>query len=1075
MADQELDLKLQEALIKSSQNLQVSMERYNGLLEKVVGKFKDINEQETQINVELEKTSKTLKEKILGKLKDIGTELKDHIMRPFLAIFSVAKILEVGKAMLEHTKRIKDLSFRMGEAGKTTGQLTSAMYGTAKALGVSTDEALDLIEGLRNLRVSTKDMQQMATVTGQFARVTGVSNQEAVTLTGNLMRFGRLGVAETKNVLTQMVNVQRTVGLTATDMADLSDTIVTTTRFLHQFGQSGAQIAKFNTDTVKLAGAFTKVGLSAKEAGDIIQKIIDPGQIEDNALLIAKLGISMQDVVSGTVDVNQMQKGMKNLGMEMKNMTGPAAAALAKAMGQSRTDIIAWGEMPDNVKETGKNMGDMFHEQRSAQDKFQAGMNNIATTMESLLSKLAPTLEKIGGFFEKNSLMIVLGIFAAVLIASVFKFRKTMMSVATDFGKTVGTATTEALVMAQQKASAVASGRAGMAGRGAQAGMMARVQAGPGYAAAKETQAVFQALSQSDIFPKVAKMTENIAEWYHYVALGQKPVSLIGVLTEQNNIKMKDRIGFLSQEALMMKTAYETQRKSKEVVFNDYNNRIAQLKEIQRTGKLTGEQTWELNKLIKDNAKTDMQIRKITEDIAKVNKAEEDRITRVVDRMLPEARKEYAQELRSKQQILQADLARDKALQEDLRVQGEILQRETNILKDKQKGLDLTKQEGIEAYHGILARLKQIGAENNVINQSMAETTEKLKNEETVAKRLAREMEIVGNVGVPSGARATSGIRRVGDFIKSTFHTAVQGADNILTRSKNSIAVILKDVGARLNPANLFRAGAGKAVEQGQNKLIGALGKTVGPLLKVAGIVAMVLTALGVMEPIQKVIGAILKGLQPMIKTLMDALLPVLLDVLSALMPLVALLVNTLLPPLLVVLGYLVKLLGLLIHAIAKLIGVFGGGDIEKMINGIADSVDRASNTLIETGTKYMHQQLITDQQIADMQKNIKDVAHNTAQTAASQGTPGMVTTQNGSVRVMNRPGMSVGGTVESTQVTADNTSTIASNTESQTNILQDINTNIRFLVTAMTGRVAPAGGASSSTPAAQAGLTGAH
>ena len=105
------------------------------------------------------------------------------------------------------------------------------------------------------------------------------------------MRFGRLGTAETKNVLTQMVYVQRTVGLTATDMADLSDTIVTTTRFLHQFGQSGAQIAKFNTDTVKLPGAFTKVGLSAKEAGDIIQKIIDPGQIEDNALLIAKLGI----------------------------------------------------------------------------------------------------------------------------------------------------------------------------------------------------------------------------------------------------------------------------------------------------------------------------------------------------------------------------------------------------------------------------------------------------------------------------------------------------------------------------------------------------------------------------------------------------------------------------------------------------------------------------------------------------------------------------------------------------------------------------------------------------------------
>ena len=66
--------------------------------------------------------------------------------------------------------------------------------------------------------------------------------------------------------------------------------------------------------------------------------------------------------------------------------------------------------------------------------------------------------------------MIVLGLLAAGLILAVFRFRKTMLSVATDFGKTVATATSEAMVMAQQKASAVSAGRAGMGGRGTTSG-----------------------------------------------------------------------------------------------------------------------------------------------------------------------------------------------------------------------------------------------------------------------------------------------------------------------------------------------------------------------------------------------------------------------------------------------------------------------------------------------------------------------------------------------------------------------------------------------------------------------------
>ena len=146
-------------------------------------------------------------------------------------------------------------------------------------------------------------------------------------------------------------------------------------------------------------------------------------------------------------------------------------------------------------------------------------------------------------------------------------------------------------------------------------------------------------------------MTENIAEWYHYVALGQKPLSLLGVLTEQNNQKLRDRIGFVKQEALMLHTTYQTQLDILTPQRKDLDNRIAVLKTEKAR---TAEQEWELRFLLQKVNHLKPQERKLTEEIAKVDREEEARLRRVVGRMLPEAHAQYAMELRNKQQILQA-------------------------------------------------------------------------------------------------------------------------------------------------------------------------------------------------------------------------------------------------------------------------------------------------------------------------------------------------------------------------------------------------------------------------------------
>jgi hypothetical protein len=421
-----LNAKLQDALLKSSQNLSIQMERYNSILDKVVGKFEDIKDYEEDINVKFEKGHKLLKDKIFATVKDIGKELLAIAKQPLAKIFSVAYLVELVKRTLDHVGAIRNLSYRMGEAGKTSKQLSDAMFSVANNLGISTDASLELVAGLSRLRVPTKDLKEMGTITGQFARVTGIANEEAISLTANLMRMGNLGAKATSSILTAMMQMQRQVGLTEADMGLLADSITQSTRMLGQMGKSAGDIERFNKGVIGLAAGFTKVGISIDKVQDLVDKLLDPGAIEDNALLYSKLGVSIQDVISGNVDLTQLQGKMKSFGQDMKNMSGPAASALAKSMGMTLMNARALADLPidEGMTKAGKSAKAMFEETRNIQDKFMAVWNKISTTVEKVLT---PILNWMENFLSKPGALKFLALAAVgliILVVALFRRKK---------------------------------------------------------------------------------------------------------------------------------------------------------------------------------------------------------------------------------------------------------------------------------------------------------------------------------------------------------------------------------------------------------------------------------------------------------------------------------------------------------------------------------------------------------------------------------------------------------------------------------------------------------------------------
>jgi hypothetical protein len=952
MADLELNQKLSDALLKSSQNLQISMERYSSILDKVVGKFEDIKDYEEDINVKFEKGHKLLKDKIFATVKDIGKELLAIAKQPLAKLFSAAYLIDLVKKTMEHVGAIRNLSYRMGEAGKTSKQLSDAMFSVANNLGISTDASLELVAGLSRLRVPTKDLKEMGTITGQFARVTGVSNEEAINLTANLMRMGNLGAKATKSVLTGMMQMQRQVGLTETDMGLLTDSITQSTRMLGQMGKSAGDIERFNKGVIGLAAGFTKVGISIDKVQDLVDRLLDPGNIEENALLYAKLGVSIQDVISGNVDLDQLHAKMRSFGQDMKNMSGPAAADLAKGMHMTLMNARALADLPidEGMTKAGKSAKAMFEETRNIQDKFMAVWNRISTTVEKVLT---PILNWIENFLSRPGALKMLALAAVGLIILVVALlRRKMLAVATDFGKTIGTATTEALIMAEHKAQAVASARSGMRGRGAVAGLTARVTAGPGFAQAKETANIFQTLAQSNVFPAVARMTQNTAEWYNHVAMGQKPISMMGIKVEQQNAKLKDRIGFVRQEQTILNETYGIQGKSLSTQRAVYDTRRDSLRAMIEEGKvLTGEQNWELKRLEgrKYGNRLLRQETGLANEIDAINKRSESRQINSLTRMQPEALKLMNRELKAREQVLDASVAISNQRIKELQLVGEI------SIKEK-AAMNLQKAEAVakgeyENYTKIAKKLQEIDNEDKLRATELGEINTLLNTQLKEAGNIAHQMENIAAAtkktginleGVDIDKVLVSKGQRFKQFIVGSFHAAGQGVASTFAKVGDSLRLVGKDLAARLNPANMLRGMVGRNREEaagggGGKSLMGSLGK-------LAMIATMVLTTLGLMEPIQKVIGTILNAFKPLISKLIAIFLPIIMNLIKALLPLMEVLIKLLLPPLLKILGLVFQGLGYLIKGIAAFIRIFPGG------GGVADMVEGLSREFIKGG-----------------------------------------------------------------------------------------------------------------------------
>jgi len=367
--------------------------------------FSNINAEAENLGKELSSSNKE-SGKLKEAFKDIGNTIRSMtgLTSGFIAALGIGQtIIQVGDLRQEFLKLSKNMAMGRGEME----QLSDSVLRVQTATGESLSKLQAMGATLIKMRVSVKDFGVLLKTTQEFSRATGVSDAAAAKLVGQLNRMGKMGNDSIRKVIGSIAQVQKSFGMTSEEAEGLTDSLLLATQRLKQMGSSSGQIENFSKGTMKLAAAFSSVGVEAGEAAKIIDRLLDPGAIEDNALLFAKLGVGIGDAINGSIDPGTLISGFKNLGQEMSSMTGPAAAALSRELGMSLTDIRQMADMnPQAIAEKfglASDASAVLTEQangnRDVMDNISQIWDSIKGTIGSVVNAimpmLVPLLEKI--------------------------------------------------------------------------------------------------------------------------------------------------------------------------------------------------------------------------------------------------------------------------------------------------------------------------------------------------------------------------------------------------------------------------------------------------------------------------------------------------------------------------------------------------------------------------------------------------------------------------------------------------------------------------------------------------------
>ncbi len=308
---------------------------------------------------------------------------------------------------------------------KPVWSFSDAVLSLGASTQVSMKEATEAMASLANQRVTTNiaDMEELGKTSIRMSQAFGMSTDQATEFIKSLYKIGGLSKTEVAGAADVMANVQHQLGLTASEASGVATQVGSMTRTMKVFGGRVKDIKALTQGVAKLNVAFAKAGLSADEANQMLTKMLDPGNLEENILLFQGLGMSASDAIGmmtgDTSKLANMDERMVQLAKNLKAQYGGNVFALKEMAAQygmtleqvqslsnlTAADLAMKKEEASLQEQADKARASMAGELNKLWNQLnvvmQAFVLPLINTLTPILGKLAKVISVVTELFER--------------------------------------------------------------------------------------------------------------------------------------------------------------------------------------------------------------------------------------------------------------------------------------------------------------------------------------------------------------------------------------------------------------------------------------------------------------------------------------------------------------------------------------------------------------------------------------------------------------------------------------------------------------------------------------------------
>lgn len=326
------------------------------------------------------------------------TDLTDHLQDTAENYLSLEKIIPgVIDLFVDQSKEIRNLNKELGQGSKSISAFKASIAAMSGQIGVGTRETIELLNTTKKYH---QGLNETTAATLKFVKASGASSDILGNLTSKMKIMGVVSEETLTRTYENLLSVRDAYGLTNDEVDNIISSI---TKYTVATQASSDQIDRATISLAKFTSQLTSAGMEAERVKEIVDNMLDPDRMADNLVLMNKLGISVNDMVSGDpiAKLEGSTEKLKQLGQEIATIAKTnrfQANEMAKIYGLTLEEATTLSTLDTSERalNTQKKLDQYRNEMANFSESIKSFKDKMVGVISGPLSIFGKVLENLG-------------------------------------------------------------------------------------------------------------------------------------------------------------------------------------------------------------------------------------------------------------------------------------------------------------------------------------------------------------------------------------------------------------------------------------------------------------------------------------------------------------------------------------------------------------------------------------------------------------------------------------------------------------------------------------------------------